>query len=78
MEKITIYFNNGKFKEFPDGSIAVVSGNYLTITVKSTVESDNNDHLLVTTTNIFDLNEVKTFVKINKTIKVDYSYVSEK
>jgi hypothetical protein len=78
MEKITIYFNNGKFEEFPGNSIAVVSGNHLTVTTKSTVEAEDNQHMLVTTTKIFDLREIKTFVKINNTVKFDHKYVSEK
>ena len=70
MEKITVYFRNGKFTEFADYTTSMISGNHLIITTKS---SDTNDDgpVAIAKTTIIDLSSVDNFVKITPTRKFD-------
>ena len=82
MEKTTIYFKDGSFKEYSnyDGGnfVSMVSGNHLIVTVKSTEETENGP-VIINNTIVHDLDRVKNFVKITPTKKFNIEEnVSEK
>jgi hypothetical protein len=74
MEKITVYLKHGKVFEYScsDGSnvVTMVSGNHLLITTKSTENSENGP-IVLNNTIVYDLADVKNFVKINSTRKIE-------
>lgn len=78
MEKVTIYLKNGMVKQCDDKSVTSVSGNFLIVTTKKTDEDDKGEHLIINTTEVFDLGEVERLVKIRDTVKFDLSDGSEK
>jgi hypothetical protein len=70
MEKTTIYFNDGKFMEYTDNSVSMISGNHLIITTKSMQDTENGV-FIVHNTMVYDLATVKNFVKITPTRNIN-------
>jgi hypothetical protein len=72
MEKTTIYFKDGTFVEYSNHDnhnfVSMVSGNHLVVTTKAT-ESNEDESFVVSSTTIYDLANVKKFVKITPTKK---------
>ena len=72
MEKITIYFKDGTFIEYPnyDGNnvASMISGDHLMVITKSTQETENGP-VIINNTVVYNLDTVKNFVKITPTIK---------
>jgi hypothetical protein len=72
MDKTTIYFKDGKFVEYSNHDnhnfVSMVSGNHLIITTKIT-ENSGGESFVVSNTTIYDLANIKNFVKITPTKK---------
>jgi hypothetical protein len=72
MDKTTIYFKDGTFVEYSNHDnhnfVSMVSGNHLIVTTKTT-ENNGDESFVVSNTTIYDLSNVKNFVKITPTKK---------
>lgn len=80
MERIVVNYNNGNVKEFIDPSGQIISGDSLIITTKKMIDGDDNsDYHIITTSEVISLKDIKNFLKITPTRKLNIEEnVSEK
>lgn len=80
MERIIVNYKDGRVQEFAEPTAQIISGNSLIITIKKTITGDNEtDIYIATNTDVIDLSEIKNFVKITPTRKINIeAHVSDK
>lgn len=68
---LIINFKNGKTQSYNNIANYNVSGNFLVITTKNTIDEKGNDPIILKTSEVLELNSILNFTEQIKTIKYD-------